>query len=202
MNKTIERLKGLSEDARYAYADSISNTFFTAQIKTLQEERGLTQEKLAELVGTQQSGISRWLNTGFATCKIESLRRFSKAFGVRLRVSFEEFGTLPDDVQGFTKERLAPRKFEEDSAFREASIEEPTSVDSELRDSAFYRSSRTRKVRTPRGNAFYKRASKKRTRKQLQFSFDPKQHASAMADGHNLSYVRGEHGAGETSQAA
>jgi transcriptional regulator with XRE-family HTH domain len=119
VSKTIERLKGLSEDARCAYADSVSNTFLTAQIKTLQAERGLTQEKLAELVGTQQSGISRWLNTGFATCKIESLRKFAKAYGVRLHISFEEFGTLPSDVRGFTRERLAPRKFEEDPAFKE-----------------------------------------------------------------------------------
>jgi transcriptional regulator with XRE-family HTH domain len=125
VNKTIERLKGLNEDARYAYADSISNTFLTAQIKTLQEKRGLTQEQLAELVGTQQSGISRWLNTGFATCKIESLRKFAKAYGVRLRISFEEFGTLPTDVEGFTKEKLAPRRFEEDPAFSSAKEREP-----------------------------------------------------------------------------
>jgi transcriptional regulator with XRE-family HTH domain len=179
VDKVLERLRDefTTEASRYAYADAVTNTFLTAQIKTLQEERGLTQEKLAELVGTQQSGISRWLNTGFATCKIESLRKFSKAFGVRLRVSFEEFGTLPADVHGFTKERLAPKKFEDDLSFREASIEKP-------------RSARTRKVRSPRGTSFYKRAtSKKRTRKQLQFNFDQ-------------SYVRGEHGAGETSKAA
>jgi transcriptional regulator with XRE-family HTH domain len=121
VDKTIERLKNefTSADARYAYAESVSTAFLTAQIKALREDRGLTQEKLAELVGTQQSGISRWLNSGFSTCKVETLQKFAKAYGVRLRISFETFGTLPRDVGGFTKERLAPPKFEDDPAFKE-----------------------------------------------------------------------------------
>ncbi len=118
MDKILERLKNAAdEESRYAYADAVTNAFLTAQIKALREGRGMTQEKLAELVGTQQSGISRWLNTGFSTCKVESLRKFAKAYGVRLRISFEEFGTLPSDVRGFTKERLAPKSFADDPVF-------------------------------------------------------------------------------------
>ena len=120
MNKVLERLKELiDEESRYAYADTVADAFLIGQIKTLREERGLTQEQLATLVGTQQSGISRWLNSGFSTCKVETLRKFAKAYGVRLRISFEEFGTLPTDVGGFTKERLTPRKFEDDPAFKD-----------------------------------------------------------------------------------
>ncbi len=122
MDKVLERLKTefSSEEARYAYADAVTNAFLTAQIKTLREERGLTQDELAELVGTQQSGISRWLNSGFSACKVETLRKFARAYGVRLRITFEEFGSLPDDVRGFTEKRLAPHKFEDDPAFKEA----------------------------------------------------------------------------------
>jgi transcriptional regulator with XRE-family HTH domain len=121
VDKALERLKTefTSEGARYAYADAVTNAFLTAQIKALREERGLTQEELAELVGTQQSGISRWLNSGFSTCKVETLRKFAKAYGVRLRISFESFGTLPRDVMGFTKGRLAPPRFEDDPALKE-----------------------------------------------------------------------------------
>jgi transcriptional regulator with XRE-family HTH domain len=120
VDKVLGRLKAefAGKESRYAYADTVINAFLAAQIKALREDRGLTQEDLAELVGTQQSGISRWLNSGFSSCKIESLRKFARAFGVRLRVSFEEFGTLPSDVGGFTKERLAPRRFEDDPAFK------------------------------------------------------------------------------------
>ncbi len=120
MDKVTERIRELKdEESRYAYADAVANAFLTAQMKALREERNLTQERLAELVGTRQSGISRWLNSGFSTCKIETLRRFAKAYGVRLRISFEEFGTLPTDVREFGKDRLAPRKFEDDPAFKE-----------------------------------------------------------------------------------
>lgn len=116
----LERFNELKdEEARYAYADAVNNAFLRAQIEQLRKERRFSQEKLAELVGTKQSGISRWLNSGFSTCKVQSLRKFAKAYGVRLRISFEEFGTLPSDVQGFTKSRLAPRKFEDDPAFKE-----------------------------------------------------------------------------------
>ena len=121
MDKVLERLKELKdEESRYAYADAVNNAFLTGQIKALREERDLTQEKLANLVGTKQSGISRWLNTGFSTCKVETLRKFAKAYGVRLRITFEAFGTLPADVGGFTKERLAPPKFEDDPVFKES----------------------------------------------------------------------------------
>jgi transcriptional regulator with XRE-family HTH domain len=121
VDKILEKLKHefVTEDARYAYADSIANAFLTAQIKTLQEQRGLTQEELATLVGTQQSGISRWLNSGFSTCKVDTLRKFARAYGVRLWISFEEFGSLPEDVSGFTEKRLAPLKFEDDPTFKE-----------------------------------------------------------------------------------
>ena len=126
MDKIIERLKNefSNDDARYAYADSVTNAFLTGQIKELREARELTQERLAELVGTQQSGISRWQRSGYSSCKVETLRKFARAFGVRLRISFEPFGTLPTDVGGFTKERLAPPSFEDDPAFNERAAEQ------------------------------------------------------------------------------
>lgn len=130
MDKFIERLKTefSSEDARYAYADSITNAFITGQIKELREARNLTQEQLAELVGTKQSGISRWQNTGYSGCRVETLRKFARAFGVRLRISFEEFGSLPTDIGGFTKERLTPRKFEDDPVFKAPSKQEQSAA--------------------------------------------------------------------------
>lgn len=118
MDKLLERLKDIEDpEARSAYADAATNAFLTAQMKELREARGMTQEELAEEIGTQQSGISRWQNTGYANCKIGTLRKFARAYGVRLRITFEEFGTLPQDIGGFTKKRLVPRKFEDDPAF-------------------------------------------------------------------------------------
>jgi len=119
VDKILKRLKTefTSEETRYAYADSIANAFLTSQVKRLQEARQLTQDDLAVMIGTKQSGISRWLNTGFSTCEVKTLRKFARAYGVRLWISFREFGSLPEDVRGFTAERLAPSKFEKDPAF-------------------------------------------------------------------------------------
>jgi len=59
--------------------------------------------------------------TDYATWKIETLRKLAKAFGVRLRVSFEEFGTLLEDVSGF-RNKMLPRPFEQDPVFNGAGV--------------------------------------------------------------------------------
>lgn len=121
MNQLLRQLeKDLhSEESRYIYADTVTNAFISAQIKGLREQRGLNQEELATLVGTKQSGISRLERPDYSTWKVETLRKLAKAFGVRLRIRFEEFGTLPDEITGFNDKNLLPRKFEDDTAFNE-----------------------------------------------------------------------------------
>src|ERR1700751_4579282 len=106
MNNLLERLRKMFQDegARYAYADSTVNAFVAAQIKRLREEREFSQEELAQLIGTKQSGISRLEKADYSSWKIETLRKLARAFGVRLKISFEEFGTLPRDIEGFTRE--------------------------------------------------------------------------------------------------
>ena len=120
MNQLLERLKNdfRDEEARYAYADSVVNAFVSAQIKNLREARDLKQGDLAEMVGTKQSGISRLEKADYSVWKIETLRKLARAFGVRLSIRFEEFGTLLDDVAGFKKAKLLPRQFAEDPVFQ------------------------------------------------------------------------------------
>jgi hypothetical protein len=43
----------------------------------------------------------------YATWKIETLRKLARAFGVRLRISFDEFGTLPPDLRIHRREALS-----------------------------------------------------------------------------------------------
>lgn len=119
MNDLVDELRKTfqDEEARYAYADSVVNAFVSAQIKALREDRDLSQEKLAEAIGTKQSGISRLERSDYSAWKIETLRRLARAFGVRLRISFEEFGTLPGDLGSFTKRKMLPRRFAEDPVF-------------------------------------------------------------------------------------
>ena len=122
----IERFKTdfQIEEARYAYAEDFLNTYVAAQIKNLREDRELSQERLAELVGTKQSGISRLENVNYSSWKVETLRKLARALGVRLRISFEEFGTLILEIETFDK-NLAPRRFEDDPTFKEPAVKEP-----------------------------------------------------------------------------
>jgi transcriptional regulator with XRE-family HTH domain len=121
VNELLDRLgQDFKEDVegRYAYVDALSNAFVSAQIKALREDRELSQEELAGLIGTKQSGISRLERPDYSTWKVETLRKLARAFGVRLRISFEEFGTIVDDLSSFDPEKLSPKRFEDDRAFK------------------------------------------------------------------------------------
>ena len=119
MNDLVNDLEALfhDEEARYAYAESLSNANIAAQIKILRENAEMNQGQLAQAMGTKQSGVSRLENVNYSAWKIETLRKIARVFGVRLKVSFEEFGTIIDEVRGFTKKNLLPRRFEDDPAF-------------------------------------------------------------------------------------
>jgi transcriptional regulator with XRE-family HTH domain len=119
VNELVSRLTETlrDENGRYVYADTVTNAFVSAQIKALREDRALSQEDLAQLIGTKQSGISRVERADYSAWRIETLRKIARAFGVRLRIRFEEFGTLLDEVGGFTNKHLLPRRFEQDPVF-------------------------------------------------------------------------------------
>ncbi len=123
MSELFEHLRKdfQNEEARYAYSESVANAYVSEQIKRLREDRGLSQEELAALVGTKQSGISRLQSKDYSAWKVETLRKLAKAFGVRLRISFEEFGTITEDIAGFNEGNLVPRKFDDDPVFNPAS---------------------------------------------------------------------------------
>ncbi len=55
------------------------------QVARLRILRGLTQEQLAELVGTKQPGIAR-LESGASTPTLSFLRKVAEALGARLEV--------------------------------------------------------------------------------------------------------------------
>lgn len=119
MKELLERMRRdfQHEDYRYAYVEPHLNAFIAAQIKVLREARRMNQQQLADAIGTKQSGISRLENCNYDSWKVDTLRKLARAFGVRLRITFEEFGTLPLEVATFRPETLARRKFEEDPVF-------------------------------------------------------------------------------------
>lgn len=107
----------LDEEYRYSYAEDFLNAWVATQIVVLRDKRGLSQKDLAELIGTKQPGISRLENVNHATWKTKTLKRIARALGVRLKISFETFGSLLGEDQKFSRESLSRPRFEEDPIF-------------------------------------------------------------------------------------
>ncbi|MBI2815838.1 MAG: helix-turn-helix transcriptional regulator [Acidobacteria bacterium] len=106
------------EDYRYAYAEDFLNTSIATQIRVLREQRNnMTQQDLAEKIGTKQAGISRLENVNYSAWKTETLRKLARALGMRLRITFETFGTLLDEAEHFSRTSLQRPDFEHDPAF-------------------------------------------------------------------------------------
>jgi len=125
MNQLLERLRESfqDEEARYAYAESYLNASIAAQIKELRGE--MSQQDLADRIGTKQSGVSRIENANYSSWSIETLRKLARAFHLRLRISFEEFGTLIPEIENFKDDILKRKRFEDDPVFAKQESKEP-----------------------------------------------------------------------------
>src|SRR6266571_1352039 len=91
------------EEYRHAYADEHLNLSIATQTKVIREQQGMTQEELAVKIGTKQAGVSRLESANYSGWSTAALRRLARAFDLRLRVSFEEFGTLWREVKTFNR---------------------------------------------------------------------------------------------------
>jgi transcriptional regulator with XRE-family HTH domain len=119
MRESLESLKEQFQDKdyRYGYAESFLNSYIAAQIKIIREQQKMTQAQLAEKIGTKQAGISRLENVNYTAWKVETLTRLARAFDLRLQISFEEFGTLPGEVNRFGRESLERSEYNKDPVF-------------------------------------------------------------------------------------
>src|SRR2546423_6930730 len=80
----IEQLR--DKEYREAYADDFLDAYIAAQIRTIREQRKMTQEDLADLIGTKQAGISRIENVNYSSWNIRTLKKIAYALGGRLHV--------------------------------------------------------------------------------------------------------------------
>ena len=117
---SFEKLRRDFTDPEYAhsYADGFLNSYIATQIKVLREKHGLTQQRLAQETGMRQARISVLENVNYSAWSINTLRRLARAFQLRLKVSFEEFGTLLPELESFSRESLERRPLEEDPVFQ------------------------------------------------------------------------------------
>src|SRR5689334_21609869 len=108
MSATVERLREELKDSEYSegYAESFLDSYIATQIKVLREQSDLSQQALASLLGTRQGVISRIENVNYSKWNVSTLKKLARAFHVRLKVSFETYGSLLTDVAAFSRENL------------------------------------------------------------------------------------------------
>lgn len=99
---------------RRGWADDYLDTYIAMQIAALRLARGWNQSILADRAGTTQSAISRMEDVEYGAHSVRMLKQLAAAFDLRLRVSFEEFGTLIEESEAFSDEALNRHSFDND----------------------------------------------------------------------------------------
>jgi transcriptional regulator with XRE-family HTH domain len=100
------------------YAESFLDSFIATQLKVLREQNGWNQTQLAQRMGKKQTVISRSENVNYSAWNISTLKQYARAFRLRLRVSFETYGSLIDDVANFGRENLQRTPRESDPVLK------------------------------------------------------------------------------------
>lgn len=125
MNELVERLTDEFSDKEYAHAymEEHGNMILAAQIKTLREQRGLTQTKLAQLAGMKQERISALENVDYDAWTVSTLRKLAEAFDTGLQVSFVPVSSAIMSVVNISKSNLEVSPREDDlESFRKHKI--------------------------------------------------------------------------------
>jgi transcriptional regulator with XRE-family HTH domain len=106
------------EEYRYAYAEEHLNTWLALQVKALRDQRGLSQLELAQRIGAEPSAIVCLEDASLSEWETNTLKKIARALDVRLKISFETFGTLLEEDSRLSRRVLERTSFEKDPAFR------------------------------------------------------------------------------------
>jgi transcriptional regulator with XRE-family HTH domain len=118
INDRKDRLRGdlLDREYREQYATSTLIENVSAQVQALRRQRGMTQEQLAEAIGTKQPRISNVEApldaAGMPNWEMDTLNRIAQALGTRLEISFETYGSLVEKLGSVTSDSLRRAEFE------------------------------------------------------------------------------------------
>lgn len=126
MSTIFNRLWNAFRDKEYrqVYAESFSDSKIATQIKVLREQRGWTQQQLADAAGMKQSRIAALEDVNYSSWSIRTLRRLAQAFDLWLDVEFKEFGAVWLQLRDFSRESLARRSFVDDPIYKGGKAEQ------------------------------------------------------------------------------
>lgn len=108
MSEFRQKLKNEFKEKEYAhaYAEGFLNSYIATQIKVLREQRGWSQERLAQEAQMKQERISVLEDVDYGSWSLNTLRRLAAAFDVALTVSFETFGKKIQEIEAFSRPNL------------------------------------------------------------------------------------------------
>jgi transcriptional regulator with XRE-family HTH domain len=118
---------------RESYAEGFLSSWISQQLATIRRQRKMTQQELAASVGTKQPGVARMERDDYGRWSLPTLQRVAFALGCRLRVSFETFGTLIQEVDTFSLESLQRPSFDDDPVFVEKGSRAPAGPAADMR---------------------------------------------------------------------
>jgi len=132
MNELIKTLSSEFNDKEYAHAymESHAVSRIAAQIYALRKQRNLSQEQLSALTGIPQEKISKIESADFESVTMKTLQKFSRAFDINLKISYESFSEGIKDIVNLTKDVLEVKSRVEDLQEFNSSI---TKTKSELK---------------------------------------------------------------------
>lgn len=114
-SQLLEHLESKEFRDALVEADLANGILF--QMQAMLEDRGWTQEQLAEKAGTAQPVISKYLK-GYENFSIKTLRKLASAFDVSLTTRFERFSDLANRHLNVNWASLAIPDYDHDAALR------------------------------------------------------------------------------------
>lgn len=116
-----------SQEFRDSLTDAEIVNRISFQLKSMQEDRGWTQQELAERAGIAQPLISKYFG-GYERYSLQTLKKLASAFDVTLVVGFAPFSDLVDWIIGLTPEKIAVPPVDRDARLRAADRYDATVV--------------------------------------------------------------------------
>lgn len=114
----ISKIRQLAKLKRKPYRDAYVGehvkTSLPFQIRTLREQRGLSQRDLGERTGMRQNAISRLEKPDYGSLSVNTLLRLASAFDVALLIKFVPFRKLLDEFSDLSIEALEVNSFDDE----------------------------------------------------------------------------------------
>lgn len=99
---------------RHAYMEAAVEQGIAWQIKFNRESRKISQKKMAELLGTQQSAVSRLEDPEYGAHSLETLKKVANIFDCALLVRLVPYSILARELECLSKDELIAEAFSEE----------------------------------------------------------------------------------------